>query len=225
MAKFLHNVSGSDKEYQGIVISDGQYYEIPSNLYLEYANNTILHEDIQNGDITVSRDGLNDIESLDNALAIIKLTRQRSSLAVDKDGVNQNVSTTTPTVVTADRVLWDINEDFNITDSSFVVPHDGVYSFDCQVRVTNISNCSFIELAIYKKLESGDDYWFIIDKRDVGTLTELQLSGATLFDFYKDEEYDLRIILTRTLPLVGCSCIISGDDDYTAWGFDLNQVF
>lgn len=225
MSKYLHNISGIEKEYQGLSIPINGVFEIPPHFYLEFSRNSALESDIQSQHIKVSRDGINYIESIDNALAYIKIIEQRSSLAVDKDGVDQFTSGTTDTVINSERVIWDINNDYNTSEDCFIVPFDGVYSFDCQVRVKDISNCSFIELAIFKKTDEVDDYWFVIDRKEIGVQTSIQLAGATLFDFYKNEEYDLRIILTKNLPLIQCSCVIDGDNDYTAWGFDLNQVF
>lgn len=225
MAKYLHNVSGETKTYQGREILDSEYCLIPAFLYQEYAENETLLQDIQNGLIKVSRDGVNDIETVENALIHMSADQYRVSLAVDKNNIDQFVSGTDPVVVTADRILWDLHEDYDVETDDIVVPADGVYSFDCQIKLNNFSNLASVELAIFKRDQSGDDYWFVLDKKSVSGLNEIQLSGSTEFDFYKDERYCLKLILYKTLPLVGVSCSIEGNDDYTAWGYSLRYLF
>ena len=224
MAKYIHNVSAETKEYQGREILTGAFYKIPSPLYAEYSEDQQLIEDIQNGVVVMSRDGVNDIENVENSLLLLSTVEFRCSVAIDKNSINQFIQGTNPIVVSADRILWDIGEDYDLAAEDFVVPADGVYYFDSQIRVTNLANVSSIELALYKRGEP-DDYWFILDKQAVGGQTEIQLNGATEFDFYKDERYALKVIMYKTLPLVDCSCTISGDDDYTAWGYTLRYLF
>jgi len=224
MALYIHNLTEEDKTYQGREIIAGSIFRIPPALYSEYSEDTSVTDAIQNGDIVLSRDGVNIIENIENALIVLSNPHFRASIAVDKDGINQLISGVNPTVIIADRLLWDLGEDYDVATDDIVVPADGVYSFDAQLKVTNMSNVASVELAIYKRGDP-DDYWFILSKQNVGSLTEIQLSGATLFDFYKDERYTLKIILTKVLPLIGCSCTISGDDDYTAWGYNLVNLF
>lgn len=224
MAKYIHNISGVSKTYEGNEILDNEYFLIPPTLYPDFSINQDLIDDIQNGDVVLSRNGVDDITQIDNNLELLAINKTRISLAVDKNGINQNVSGTTEVTITSDRVLWDLSENYDVSTDDFVIPIDGVYFFDCQFKITNISNVATIELAIYKR-GSPDDYWFIIDKQNVSSLSEVQLKGGTTFDFYKDERYTVKIILTKVLPLVACSCTISGDDDYTAWGFVLNEIF
>lgn len=224
MAKYIHNVSGTEKTYQGKVISDGSYYLIPPPLFTEFSEDSSLKADIESGEVKMSRDGLVDLDTVENSLALLAPQDYRVSVAVDKEGVNQYVSGTNPATITADRILWDLHEDYDVDTDSFVVPIDGVYFFDSQIKVTNLSNVASVELALYKT-GTPDDYWFILDKRDTSSLFEVQLSGATSFDFYKNQEYKLKIILTKVLPLVDCSCTIDGNDDHTAWGFSLNYPF
>lgn len=143
----------------------------------------------------------------------------QSSLAVDKNGTDQSLSGNDWTEITASRKLWDFGGDYNLSNNNFTIPYDGVYSFDSQISMTNLVNVTEIELAIFKR-GSPDDYWFIIDRKLIPTgATSIQLSGATMFDFYTDEEYCLKIKLYGTSP----SADISGSDDFTAWGFNLHR--
>lgn len=221
MAKFIHNLTENLKTYQGREIQANSVYRLPPSLYAEYAEDNSIIIDLTSGDIGVSRDGINLIETLENAINFITHEDIRVSLALDKDGIDQYISGTNAVVIQADRVLWDLNENYDVSTDDLVVPVDGVYSFDCQIKLTNLSNVASVELAIFKR-GSPDDYWFILDNKSVGSLSDIQLSGATSFDFYKDERYTLKIILTKVLPLVGCSCTIEGNDDFTAWGYSLS---
>lgn len=224
MAKYIHNISLETKEYQGRDIPAGGFYRIPSPLYAEYSEDQQLIQDIQNGLVALSRDGENDISNIENSLLLLSTVEFRCSVAIDKNNINQFMQGTDPVIVSADRILWDIGEDYDLATEDFVVPADGVYSFDSQIRVTNLSNVSSIELALYKRGQP-DDYWFILDKQAIGSQTEIHLNGATEFDFYKDERYALKVIMYKTLPLINCSCTINGNDDYTAWGYTLRYLF
>lgn len=149
-----------------------------------------------------------------------------SSVAIDKDATDQSISDVNWILVTADRIIWDIDEDYDATTDDFVVPIDGVYKFDCKLRIVDIVNCDQIELAVFKR-GSPDDYWFIVDRQypnDMG-LSELILSGAITFDMYKDEHYCLKIKMTKVDSGSAVTATIDGDDDYTAWGFDLSKRF
>lgn len=224
MAKYIHNISGESKTYQGKTLSDGEYYLIPPPLYTEFSEDSDLLSDIMSGDIVMSRDGVADLTTVENSLALLAPMDYRVSVAIDKEGIDQYASGTSAVTITADRILWDLHEDYDLENEAFVVPIDGVYFFDIQLRLTNLSNVSTIELALYKS-GSPDDYWFILDKKDVSSLSDIQLSGATSFDFYKGDSYKVKLIMTKVLPLVECSCTIDGDDDFTAWGYSLNYPF
>lgn len=224
MAKYIHNISNSEKTYQGKVIPIDGYYLIPPPLYVEFSEDKDLVSDIEIGDVVLSRDGQTDLVTIENNLALLTLDTYRVSIAVDKENISQYVSGVDPVTINAERILWDLHEDYDIDQSSFIVPIDGVYFFDCQIKLTNISNIACVELAIYKT-GSPDDYWFILDKKDVTSLSEVQLSGATSFDFYKNDSFKLKLIMTKVLPMNQCSCTIDGSDDYTAWGYSLNYPF
>lgn len=223
MSKYIHNISGSTKYYQGLEIADGSFYKIPFHLQNEFADNADLIQDIENGLIKLSRNGVDDVDTVENNLHLLGVSPLRISLALDKNGTDQLVNTTDWTVVEAERLIWDLNADYDLTTHDFVVPADGIYNFDVQLKLDNFSNVADVELAIFKR-GSPDDYWFILDKKSVGSETQLQLNGATQFDFYKDERYTLKIKLTKVLPLIGASFTIEGSDDYSAWGYSISEV-
>lgn len=146
------------------------------------------------------------------------------SLAVDKgedDGTDQLIEGEGWVEITAHRKLWDANEDYDLENNNFDISRDGVYFFDGQFRIVDMVNCSSVEVAIFKREDPEDDYWFIIDEAPNSSGKEkVHLSGATGFDFRSGESYCLKIKLTKTNVLLACSAKILGSDDYTAWGFN-----
>lgn len=225
MTLYLHNMSENNVEFQGKEIPTGDYLIINSHFISDFASDSNLIQAIEDGIIQISRDGVNLIESPYNAIILLTQIDFRSSIAVDKDGVDQIVEGTDPVVIESNRILWDFNDDYDSISYDIVVPSDGIYSFDYQFQISSLVNVSSMELALFKRQEITDDYWFILDKRYILTQTTVQMNGNTLFDFYKDERYTLKIILTKTVPELDCSCTILGSDDYTAWGYNLTHLF
>lgn len=145
------------------------------------------------------------------------------SFAVDKgpgDGVDQVISDDSWTEVSAEQVLWDKNLDYDIETNNFNVHWKGVYSHDSQLMIKDCVNVSKVELAIFKREEPEDDYWFILDKKSIDSSNEVQINGATSFNFDQGESYVLKIKLYKADAGLDCSATISGSDDYTAWGFN-----
>jgi len=64
MDRYIHNLSGLEKIYQGVPIADNAYYLIPENLLLEYKMNDDLMTDLTSQDVKMSRDGSNDIADI-----------------------------------------------------------------------------------------------------------------------------------------------------------------
>jgi hypothetical protein len=139
-----------------------------------------------------------------------------SSCAVDKANSDQSVSGTSPVVVTASNVLWDFNGDFDTSTYDFIVPVDGIYSFDVQMRMGAMINVTSAELAIYKRGEP-DEFWFTMGKLYPNIVdTQLHFGAATRFNFFEGERYCLKVTLSGILP----SANILGDDTLTSWGFN-----
>lgn len=222
--RFIKNNSGQTKNYGYGDLPDGETWEFPSQGVLDrLANKPAFVADVLSGDIAVVQDenelkpkiGMNWLRYNSPVLT--------SSLALDKDGTNQSISGNGWTVVTANRVLWDINEDYDNSTNDFVVPIDAVYRMDALMVVKNIVQCQQIELAIFKRGEP-DDYWFLVDRKYPALLSlqEVVLSNNIAFDFYSEERYCLKIKMTPTI-LGNPQATIDGDDDYTAWGYDLSK--
>jgi hypothetical protein len=146
-----------------------------------------------------------------------------SSLALDKDATDQSLTGIDWIEVTHQRIIWDVNGDYDGSVDDFVVPIDGIYKFDCKMRIKNIADCDEIELAIFKR-DTPDDYWFIIDRKypAAENLSEVILSGAITFDFYQYERYCIKIKMVQTSGGT-VAADIDGDDDFTAWGYDFSK--
>lgn len=173
---------------------------------------------IQNGSL-VFNDGMSD-RSPNTGVALLENRGLSSSCAVDMNGLDQNITNGDPTHISQARVIWDLNGDFDDDTGNFIVPFDGVYSHDAGVRLVSLVNVEKATLALYK----GEDYWFTIDEKPIPSgATEIYLTNSVHFDMYEGEEFDLKVILTSSGGTP--TATIDGDDDFTAWGFDLSHVF
>jgi hypothetical protein len=202
---------------RGQEIASNDFFDVPRRELAQWQDDQDVEALITNEDIAIS----NGTGEITNTSVALKYLRQEleSSFAVDKDATDQSLTGTDWTEVSAERILWDIHEDYLINDNNLLIPWDGIYFFDLQMRLSSLTDVDEVELAVFKRESPSDDYWFIIDKKTVTGLTEVQLKGATSFDFYESEEYCLKIKLYGTNP----SATISGDDDFTAWGFDYRR--
>ena len=222
MGKYIHNKTEESITINGKEIPANSTFKIPEHLYAEYSDNDFLLTQIDSGYINVSYDGINILNSIASQKQCLRVTAFRSCLALDKNGNDQTINSTTETVITKNRTLWDFNSDYDDETNDFVVPIDGVYSFDIQLRINSFFNCKTVEIAVFKRGDP-DDYWFILDKATVVD-DFVQLSNSTLFDFYEGERYCLKIILEKTSGLLEVSANINGSDDYTAWGYNLLKI-
>lgn len=218
--KFIHNKTEDDKTYSGLFVPALSSIELQPELWREIGFNQGVANDILSEIICASVDGVEELPKK-TSLALLQ-GRWESSTAIDKDGENQSLSGDGWHEFTASRKIWDLNSDYDIESNNFKAPFNGVFFFDGQFRVSNFANVDYVEIALFKRGEP-DDYWFIIDRKYVDGKPELAMSGSTYFDFYEDEEFCLKIRLNKVLPLVGCSASISGDDDFTAWGYSFGH--
>jgi hypothetical protein len=80
MAKWIHNISQDQKEYQGRFVEAGQFFTIPDNLEFEYRSDVALLTDLLNGIVKMSSDGVNDIPGTGvNHLDFLKGVQQQDS--------------------------------------------------------------------------------------------------------------------------------------------------
>jgi hypothetical protein len=118
------------------------------------------------------------------------------------------------TKIYASRILW-TTPGQTIEDGLVIrIKNTGIYSMDAQIRLTDLVNVDYAELALWKLVEGeADDYWFLMSIK--GPITDfIQLSASTQFDFREGEGYYLAVKLYGDNP----SATLSGNDDYTAWG-------
>jgi len=142
------------------------------------------------------------------------------SLAVDRDGVDQTIAVDDWVTVESERVIWDLNENYDSETDDIVIEMDGIYSFDIQLNILEQENVKDIELAIFKRETEADDYWFILDKQKCEVGESIHLNGNTSFDFYSGDRYCLKIKANKIVSEDPCSFVINGSDDYTAWGYN-----
>jgi hypothetical protein len=147
------------------------------------------------------------------------LPPEESSFAADRAGEDQDLRGANWEKILARRLLWDLDSGFSVDDSNFHVPADGIYNYDFQMRLSQLSNVGKVEVALFKHTEGEeDDFWFTLKKETVPNEDdEIHLGGMTQFDFLKDEQYFIAVYLTSR-DGGDCSAVMLGSDDYTAWG-------
>jgi hypothetical protein len=222
----LKNVTASNIEHvlSGYVFEPDVIVEI-STVDVDNMLDDQMRDFISNGDIVVIND---DDEELAPVIGYSLFSSRSisiaSSVAVDKNGVDQAITADTWEVVQAERIIWDLNGDYDEADDDFVVPENGLYKADPVLRIKDIEHVDVVELAIFKREDPVDDYWFILDRQYPSdqNLSEVILSNSVAFDFYKGEHYCLKVKITSSSGQTGVANI-DGSDDYTAWGFDLSK--
>lgn len=226
MARYkIKNVSGVTKNYNYGDIANNAEWEFPSSSVQDKLSyNQAFIDDIESEGVIV----LQGAQELSPGMGIAAIKHEplvlRSSFAVDKDGTDQSLSSANGwELLTYERIIWDLNSDYDTSTNDFLVPVDAIYKQDLKLRIKNISsNCSEIEVAVFLR-GTPDDYWFIIDRKhpEANSLTEVILSGAVSFDYYQDERYCVKIKLTASSGTATGD--VDGSDDYSAWGYDLIQ--
>jgi hypothetical protein len=212
----IKNVTEGTITICGMELAYNEFYEIQLDELTLWGNDTALIQNILDGNL----------EPYIGNLKLSKLTACAyisnsfpSSLAVDKNNRSVAITGNDWQVITADRIIWDTNDNYDIETDDFVIPFDGLYFMDIQVNMEDITNVTAIEVALFKRGEV-DDYWFILDKKMVHSETEIQITGCTLFDLYEDDRYTVKIKLYGDTP----SATINGSDDLTAWGYSFQRT-
>lgn len=220
IVKIIKNISESTITILGVDLSPQAIYTIPSCKWDKLRDSSDIITLIDSETIILN-DGTNDL-SIEGSKHLINIDQNEynSSLAIDLNNIDQNITDNTWIEIDNQRVIWDLNSDFDLENNEFNVPLNGIYFIDVQIRIKNISSTADIELAIFKRIEGEpDDYWFILDKK-VTISGETQLTAGTSFNFYKDEKYVIKIKVSGT----NVNAIIDGSDDYTAWGITFEKA-
>jgi hypothetical protein len=210
--KKIKNVDSVEHVWCGQTIPAGEFYT------LQFA------DDHQQQDDDYVQAIVNDLAELyvDDILltketAIRTLTKEfRSSVAVDRNGTHQDLSGTNWIELESTRTIWDIESNYDEANNDFVVPYEGIYFTDGQIHFKNLVGVTNIEVALFKRGEP-DDYWFILEEQETTGLVEAHFDWATSFDMYEGERFCIKIKLSGLLP----SCDVDGDDDVTAWGYNI----
>jgi len=220
----IKNLDTEAGQYCGKDLSAGESYEITEEARLLWATDDSVLDAIDSEKLGVVVDD----EPAGHATSKAMLLRsQAASLAVDKgsEGPDQTITANDWEVIDANRVIWDIEENYDLETNDFVVPYSGIYFCDGQWQITDMINVSSVEVAVFKREENETSYWFILDKKEFAPLAEVsttQMSAGTNFDFYEGERYTIKIKITGLLS----SAKISYDDDFTAWGFSfIRQLY
>lgn len=214
MDKYLHNIDSVAHTYHGFTLEPTDIFEIPQTLQLKFATYTNLITDILDGKIAVSIDGINPAGNPEACLSLF-LARNtfRSTFAVDKNNIDQDVIGTDVAIITPERVLWDSNGDFNLTSGKFVPPVNGVWNLNGTIAITPSSSVSRVLLHIYR----NNELWFTVSsiKTPIPSVKNYMVFSCDVDGYATDgHEFDIRIELTGTLP----TAVISGSDEETAWG-------
>jgi hypothetical protein len=212
---------GVDRTYQGREFIADVFVELEESLQRELAVDDVFKSAIDDGFVLVSFNGVDSISSAAKAKAFLEsATTFASSWAVDKDNTDQLLDVATPILIEANRVLWDIIGDFDLTSEKFFPPIDGIWNANGTIAVKDCVNVARISLQIWR----SDAPWFTVAQ-------VVAHSGLNFIPFscdvdgYKseDHDFDLRIILDPIAPLDPVSATISGSDEETAWGMTFLQ--
>lgn len=175
----------------------------------------------------VFNDGTNDQSYWLNGWLHFSGIRYPDSVAVDlvesedeegvTSGTDQELTGSDWVKVEPKRVIWGINNDWDLENNSWSPTVNGIFFHDPQIRIKNLVNVTCVELGIFV----DDELWWISDQRyPSATLTQLILRGAVHIDAYVGSQIDIRVRLTGDSP----SATIDWDDDWTAWGFALKDL-
>lgn len=212
---------GVDRAFQGREFLADTFVEVAESIQKELAADEIFKASIDDGFVDLSFNGTDLISSPIKARSFLdSATTFATSWAVDKDNTDQEINVATPVVIEANRILWDLIGDFDLTSEKFFPPIDGIWNSNGTIAVKDCVNVARISLQIWR----SDEPWFTVAQ-------VVAHSGLNFIpyscdvDAYKsdDHDFDLRIVLDRIAPLDPVSATISGSDEETAWGMTFLQ--
>ena len=123
-SKWIHNTSLDIRSYQGREIGVGEFFQIPSESAAAFAYDPALIADIEDSVVALSWNESDDFSNLTAAVSFLKASEvYQSSFAVDKnDDSPQTIDTTSVVLITAERVLWDLQGEYDLASSIFGLP-------------------------------------------------------------------------------------------------------
>jgi len=223
-SKWVHNTSLAVRSYQGREIGVGEFFQIPSESAAAFAYDAALIADIEDSVVALSWNESDDFSNLTAAVSYLKATeRYQSSFAVDKnDDSPQTIDTTSVVLITAERVLWDLQGEYDLASSTFSPALDGVWNLNGTITVSDFVNIARVKVHIYR---NGDPWFTVVDASMAGE-TRRSLTFTCDVDAYASEAHDFDIRLQVEAVVGGdpVSIVISGTDEETAWGMTFLQV-
>ena len=213
----IKNISNEVITISGKEFQVNEIYQIQDSERLCWSNESSYIEDLLGNETIEIYSGETKLE-IKTALSVLN-NNFDYSFAVDKSNTDQELTSGSWIEVSALRKIWDIGNIYDIENNDIEISCDGIYFHDGQIRIKDIVSVESIELALFKRQTPEDDYWFILDKKIITAETSVQLSSSTLFDFYEDEQYCLKIYIAGE----GATCTIDGSDDFTAWGLNFTK--
>jgi hypothetical protein len=205
-----------DRTFQGL--------EFPANIYVEvfdYLRAQLLLDEvfltaIDSGFVTISYNGVNAISSATKAKAYLRANVGfQSSFAVDKNNIDQVITVDSAEKLAAERVLWDTIGDYDLGQSKFIPPIDGVWNCNGTIAVKDCLNVARVAVQIWR----DDELWFTVSQKVPNAGTTFLPFGCDV-DAYNSEghNFDLRVALDKTVAEDPISATVSGSDEETAWG-------
>jgi len=140
-----------------------------------------------------------------------------STFAVDKnDDTDQLIDDVSTVLIVANRVLWDLLDDYNLSESAFYPSIDGIWNLNGTITVKSMVNVARIRIDIYR----NDELYFTVTDKYVAAENALALPFSCDVDAYKSENhnFDIRIRLDKIDTNAEIEATISGSDEETAWG-------
>jgi len=153
MAKFIFNNTQSEKVYNGASYPAGEYTEIQSTLEPKTKENILVLQDIVNGDINISRDGIAIIEDVNEQINYLKdLTPY---INTKEEAISSNV------LAGEDKVLYAKihGQKANVSagqshNFDFTIPYNEIYFFGAEVMQDIIGVADYtVEHPMYGELE------------------------------------------------------------------------
>lgn len=214
---------GSETEIylNGIYFLKDEYVQLEEYQKFKFQTDIEIENLINSSDLIVNS-GSNDIANTTAAISYLRSASIfSSSFAVDLDNTDQLIDSDIETIISANRILWDILEDYSLTDQQFNPPIDGVWNANGTIAVKNPTNVKTVAIEIWR----NDEPWFTVSQQAPSPTATTFLPFSCDVDAYASEShyFDLRIHLTKEDALLPCEITISGSDEETAWGMTFSQ--
>lgn len=212
---------GIDRTFQGLEFLADTFVEISDSLRHQLVADDDFLTAIDSGFVILSYNGVNSISSASKAKAYLMANVGfQSSYAVDKNNEDQVITDLEANVIVSERVLWDIIGDYDLGQSKFIAPIDGIWNHNGTIAIKNPSNVSKISVEIWR----DDEIWFTVSQKSPTAGTTFLPFSADVDAYHSEAHtFDLRVRLEKINEVDPISATISGSDEETAWGMTFLQ--